>query len=443
VSILNSMRKNYVLDANVLLHDPTSLTHFADNTVIIPIDVIQEIDQFKREMSDRGQNARQVSRLLDELRGTAAGGLAAGVKLPGGGTLKVYCDGMDQLGTTRPTLADDNILRIAQTVQQDEPDVPVIIVTKDINLRIRADAMGLRTQDYESDRVGLSDLYTGQIELALAREDVEKFDSAGSIALPEGVVAYPNEYVLLKPRDGARRTALGRISADCRQVQALLESGEGLCGIRPRNQQQYYAMDALRDTRIQLVTIMGKAGTGKSLLALAAGLHAVLRSRNYKGLLVCRPTVPLGRDLGHLPGGIEQKLYPWLQPVFDTLEFLFDSAGDIAGRKNWRELWEAGTIEVQPLSYIRGRNIAHQFVVVDEAQNLTPLEIKTVITRLSEGSKVVLTGDPWQIDNPYVDSGSNGFNYLVNHFRAELLAAHVQLVKGERGKLAELAANLL
>jgi PhoH-like ATPase len=437
------MRKNYVLDANVLLHDPSSVTQFADNTVIIPIEVIQEIDQFKREMSDRGQNARRVSRLLDALRGGAPGGLAGGVPVAGGGVLKVSCNEADKGGPHRGETVDDSILRIAKAIQREQPEVPVVIVTKDINLRIRADAMGLRAEDYESDRVGLTDLYTGQIEVTVSGEAMERFRRDGRIALPEGLSAYANEYVLLRLAEGQKRTALGRVDAACQHIQALLGGARDVCGVRPRNQQQYYALDALVDGQVRVATIMGKAGTGKTLLAVAGGLHNVLELKRYKALLVCRPTLPVGKDLGYLPGGVEQKLYPWMQPVFDTLEFLFDSAGGIAGQKSWRQLWEGGTIDVQPLSYIRGRNIAHQFVVVDEAQNLTPLEVKTVITRLGEGSKVALTGDPWQIDNPYVDSGSNGFNYLVNRFRAEPVAAHVQLVKGERSELAELAANLL
>ncbi len=435
------MRKNYVLDTNILLHDPSSLTHFADNTVVIPIDVIEEIDQFKKEFSDRGQNAREVSRMLDALRRESS--LAEGVAMANGGTLRVYCDGLDELRAKTKGQVDTNILRVAAEIQQREPEVPVIIVSKDINLRIRADAMGLRAQDYQSDRVGLAELYTGQIELAVPADQIERFRQDGALPLPVDQVVYPNEYVLLKPDDGTRATALARVDTDCKSLVHLTDLAEPICGIRPRNKEQFFALDGLLVEPIRLVTVMGKAGTGKTLLAMAAGLCEVLVRKRYKGLLVCRPTFPVGKEIGFLPGGIEQKLYPWMQPISDTLSFLFDSAQSIGEHRDLHGLWDSELIEIQPLTYIRGRSIANHYVVVDEAQNLTPLEVKTIITRVGHGTKIVLTGDPYQIDNPYVDSGSNGFNYLVNKFRTERIAGHVELLKGERSELAELAANLL
>jgi len=223
----------------------------------------------------------------------------------------------------------------------------------------------------------------------------------------------------------------------------LIEAPDGLWGIQPRNKEQYYAIDALLDDRILLVTLMGKAGTGKTLLAIAAGMHLALKRRRYRGMLVCRPIFPVGRDLGYLPGDIGQKLDPWMKPIVDTVDLLIDSGGAIKGHGDGVSALQAGVIEIQPLTYIRGRSISNSFVVIDEAQNLTPLEVKTVITRIGDGAKVVLTGDPYQIDNPYVDGSSNGFNYLVNRFRTQPLAAHVEFHKGERSELAELAANLL
>ncbi len=435
------MKKNYVLDTNVLLHDPKSIFRFADNTVIIPIDVIQEIDQFKKELSDRGQNARAVSRELDALRQQRS--LADGVALPNGGALRVYCGGIEDLDRRHAGQADTNILRIAVQVQQSEPDTPVIIVSKDINLRIRADAIGVRAEDYESDRIGLADLYTGQIEAFIPAADVAALRQGHRVPWHNGKAVYPNEFVLVRPDDGSKNTALARVDRGAAELVPIPDMNAGICGIRPRNKEQHFALDALLNDEIKLVTIMGKAGTGKTLLAVAAGLHEVVVRKRYKGMLVSRPTFAVGRDIGFLPGGVERKLYPWMQPISDTLEFLLDSAKAIGGRSSLRDLWRSDVIEVQPLAYIRGRSIANHYMVVDEVQNLTPLEVKTIITRVGHRTKVVMTGDPYQIDNPYVDSGSNGFNYVVNKFRPESIAAHVELSKGERSELAELAANLL
>lgn len=435
-----AMRKHYIIDTNILLHDPNSVLQFADNDVIIPIEVIIEIDRFKHEITSRGQNAREVSRILDQLRQSQS--LAKGVQLPSGGTLRVHC-GHDHGASPKNAYADAEILRIAREIQDADPNRPVVIVTKDINLRIRADALGLLAEDYTTDRVGLKDLYTGRIEVVESGEFVQEFARAGLAPIPPGLSRYPNEYVLLKSNNGTSMSLLSRIDAGCENLVRIIDPKKPICGIRPRNKEQYFAFDALLNDAIKLVTIMGKAGTGKTLLAMAAGLHQVLHMKSYRGLLVTRPMTPVGKSMGALPGTIEEKLAPWLKPISDTLETLIDAAGAIAGRKDARDLWANGTVDVQPLSYIRGRSIPKQFLIVDEAQNLTPLEVKTIITRVGDGTKVVMTGDAYQIDNPYVDSSSNGFNYVVDRFRAEPLAAHIELSKGERSPLAELAANLL
>ncbi|MCG8407395.1 MAG: PhoH family protein [Phycisphaerales bacterium] len=433
------MGKNYVLDANILLHDPASIFSFADNTVVIPIGVIEEIDRFKKEMTDRGYNARAVARRLDALRGEQS--LVRGIALPNGGMLRVYCDPNKSAIGGRAN-GDTEILRAADDLQKAEPNTPVTIVTKDINLRIRADVLGLHTEDYESDHVRLSDLETGAWELVLEPEVMEDFRRHGEIDLPNGQRA-PNEYALMQTRGNEKNTMLGRVDPEGRKLIALQTPENGLCGIRPRNKEQYYALDALLDERIQLVTLMGRAGTGKTLLAMAAAVYTTLERKLYRGTLVARPIVPLGRDLGFLPGQIENKLEPWMKPIVDTIDFLMDSRGAIRGYRDSAALLGSGLVEIQPLTYIRGRSISKRFVVIDEAQNLTPLEVKTVITRIGQGSKVVLTGDPDQIDNPYVDSNSNGFSYLMKRFRSQPPAAHVSLRKGERSSLAELAANLL
>lgn len=435
------MRKNYILDANILIHDPQSIFHFADNTVVIPIAVLSEIDAFKKEMTARGYNARHVVRLLDSLRNGRS--LSEGVPAPGGGVVKVYCE-TERLFEGSRLPADLEILRVARTIHEADPQTPAVIVTKDINLRIRADAAGLKAEDYESDRVLLADVYTGQHEHAIAPSMIETFRSAGSIDIPRNLSVHPNEYVLLRGEGDERKSALARVDAQGKKLVALHQAPQaGLCGIKPRNKDQFFAVDALLDDSVQLVTLMGKAGTGKTVLALAAAMVQSLRRQAYRGILVARPVVPVGRDLGFLPGDIGQKLDPWMKPVLDTVEFLLDAGGPIHGCSDAAELLRTGLIEIQPLTYIRGRNIAKRFVIIDEAQNLTPLEVKTVITRLGQDAKVVLTGDPFQIDNPYVDANSNGFTYLVNRFRAQPVAAHVNLIKGERSTLAELAANLL
>ncbi|MFQ5806246.1 MAG: PhoH family protein [Phycisphaerae bacterium] len=433
------MRKNYILDANILIHDPQSIFQFADNTVIIPVGVLRELDRFKKERTDRGFNARTVVRLLDSLRGKQS--LACGVDLENGGKLAVYCE-PDHVLAEGNGHADVEILRVAQAVQQAEPDTPVIIVTKDINLRIRADAAGLRAEDYESDRIRLSELYTGQVEHAVAPRRLAEFRKTKRLAVPELKLS-PNEYVLLRAENGAPGSVLARADVEVPHLVPLHEAKDTLWGITPRNKEQYFAIDALLDERIKLVTLMGKAGTGKTLLALAAAIELAVRRKRYRGVLVTRPIFPLGRDLGYLPGDVDQKLEPWMKPITDTVEFLMDAGGPIKGQRDCPALIRTGLIEIQPLTYIRGRSISNRFVVIDEAQNLTPLEVKTVITRMGRAAKVILTGDPYQIDNPYVDADSNGFTYLVNRFRSQALAAHIELHKGERSPLAELAANLL
>lgn len=434
-----SMRKNYVLDANILLHDPSSLFNFADNTVIIPIAVIEELDRFKKEMTDRGYNARAVARHLDAMRGKQS--LIKGVALPGGGRLKVYCGLQQPMAADHPN-GDIEVLRAARDIQESEPDTPVIIVTKDINLRIRADILGLHTEDYESDHVRLSELGPDDAEMQVATEDLERFKREGVLPLPDGT-RHPNQYILLRDDGRPKSTVLARVHPEGGRVIPLHTEDRGLCGIRPLNKEQYFAIDALLDTRVQLVTLMGKAGTGKTLLAMAGAMHSALHKKAYRGVVVARPIVPLGRDLGFLPGQIENKLEPWMKPITDTIDFLLASGGPIRGHRESGSLLGCGLIEIQPLAYIRGRSIANRFVVIDEAQNLTPLEVKTVITRIGLDAKVVLTGDPFQIDNPYIDANSNGFTYLMNRFRGQSVAAHVGLRKGERSALAEMAANLL
>jgi PhoH-like ATPase len=436
------MKKNYVLDTNVLLHDPHAIFRFEDNNVIIPIYVIEEVDQFKREGSERGRNARSIARLLDELR-EKGGALSKGVTLDSGGTLRVA------VPTKRLTLPsaidhtamDQAILQTAFDVRENDGGRATIFVTMDTNLRIRADALGMVAETYENQRVEFDRLTSGIIDLELEGGEIDAFFREGRVAPREPAPA-PNTSVLMRDRSNPSHTALGRYDATKKAIMALRVPREGVMAVRPRNKEQSFALDLLLDESIRLVTLVGKAGTGKTLLALAAGLKRTVEDGIYTRMLVSRPVMPLGRDIGFLPGDVDEKLNPWMQPIFDNLEFLF-STGSRKGPRAYAELLESGQIQVEPLTYIRGRSLPQQFIVVDEAQNLTPHEVKTIITRSGDGTKIVLTGDPGQIDNPYVDSASNGLTIAAERFRGEKLAAHIVMSKGERSDLAELAANLL
>ena len=436
--------KNYILDTNVLLHDPNSILSFVDNHVLIPIEVIEEIDRFKRESNDLGQNARSVSRMLDGFRGT--GSLSEGVDLPNGGKLKIafYKNGHSGNGEVafNGNTVDNRILLLAASIQKTQPKNATILVSKDINLRIKADALGLLAEDYETDRVFITDLYTGMMEIAVSPAKIAEFRAKSELALDDGKKYFPNEYCTLADESNTKKAALAKVDATGKKLIPIIDCRDGIWGIKPRNREQHFALDALLDDRIKLVTLMGKAGTGKTLLAMAAGLKRVVNDREFRRLVVARPTISMGKELGFLPGSLEEKLAPWMQPIHDALEMLSDLNMGHDHRRSG-DLMRSGAIVVEALSYIRGRSIANQFMIIDEAQNLTPLEVKTIVTRVGNGTKIIFTGDPYQIDNPYVDSSSNGFNYVVSKFRDQAISAHIELQKGERSELAELAANIL
>jgi PhoH-like ATPase len=438
------VKKNYILDTNVLLHDPNSLLNFEDNSVLLPIEVLEEIDRFKRESSELGQNARMVSRMLDGFR--SRGHLNEGVELPNGGTLKIlFCKtkpGANGHAVFTTNSVDNRILSMAASVKKSQPRSQAIVVSKDINLRIKADAMGLLAEDYETDRVLIKDLYTGTIEMTVSPDKIVAFRSNGELELNGGAQYHPNEYCTLIDETNPKRAVLGKVDVAGNKLMPIVDCREGVWGIKPRNREQQFAFDALLDDRVKLVTLMGKAGTGKTLLAMAAGLKRTVLDREFRRLVVARPTISMGKELGFLPGSLDEKLAPWMQPIHDALEMLSDLNMGNEHRRSG-DLMRSGSIVVEALSYIRGRSIAGQFMIIDEAQNLTPLEAKTIITRVGTGTKVIFTGDPYQIDNPYVDSSSNGFNYIVSRFRSQSISAHIELQKGERSELAELAANIL
>ncbi|HWP10109.1 MAG TPA: PhoH family protein [Polyangiaceae bacterium] len=438
------MKKTYVLDTNVLLHDPHAIKKFEDNDLILPIYVIEEIDQFKRESNERGRNARAVVRLLDALR-EAGGSLSQGVPVGEGGSLRVYVpEKRPELAIAlNPSSGDHAIISTALILRDATPEKQTIFVTMDVNLRIQADALGLKTEAYENQAVDAERLETGIVELAVSAADFDKFFADGAIPPPPGEKLYANVCVMLRDDAARPRTALGRFHADKGEIRALKTPREPVVGIKARNREQAFALDLLLDDSVRLVTLIGKAGTGKTLLALAAGVKRTIEEGAFSRLLVSRPVMPLGRDIGFLPGDLDQKLNPWMQPIYDNLEFLLVAGGKRKGMRGFEDPFASGQLQVEPLTYIRGRSLPSQFVIVDEAQNLTPHEVKTVITRCGEGTKIVLTGDPFQIDNPYVDASTNGLSFCSDRLRGESMVGHIVMSKGERSELANIAANKL
>lgn len=454
------MKKNFVFDTNVLLHDPYSILKFEDNNVNIPITVIEEIDKFKRDINSVGRNAREAARLLDSYR--EKGNLSKGVQLEKGGTLRVLTDLGKEMPIPFPTLgktADSLILGAALLLKKRE-DIQIVFVTQDINLRIRADAVGLKAVNYEEeDTVTIEELYSGRSEIEAPSGVIDKFTDEGFEPGPE-IKLLPNQCVSLKDKSSPDRVVYGRYHAPVKKILPLMYNNEEVWGIGPKNIEQTFAFELLLDESIQVVTLVGKAGTGKTLLAIAAGLKKVTDDNMYTKLVVARPIMPLGKELGFLPGEVGEKLRPWMEPVFDNLELILSNRSGYvedgkmpkskkekkSGRPvadGIKQLMDMGLLDVQPLTYIRGRSMPRQFLIIDEAQNLTHHEVKTIITRAGEGTKVVLTGDPYQIDNPFLDSTSSGLTIVVEKFKGYDIAGHITLVKGERSALSELASNLL
>ncbi len=449
------MKKAFILDTNVLLFDPFAIYKLGGNDVIIPIVVIEEIDRFKREMSENGRHARQFSRLVDDMR--KDGNLSQGVKLPNGGQLTVELGGGDVPLPSELAMdkADNKILGLALMLKKEQPRRPIKFLTKDSNLRIKADALGVEAEDYEPSNVEPDELYSGMMTIKVDPTLVDEFYANKRIPNSERIFEHdkeagknfhPNQYVILKDYANPTHTAMGRFSKELDSIVPLVKPAEGLWGIFPKNAEQAFAVDALLNDEIKLISLLGKAGTGKTLFAIAAGLAKTVDEGVYHRLLVSRPVFPLGKDIGFLPGTIEEKLNPWMQPIYDNVDFLFGSSANRNRRgagKGAQELMNQGLLQIEPLTYIRGRTIPQQYLIVDEAQNLTPHEIKTIITRAGDDTKIVLTGDSFQIDNPYVDSANNGLVYLVDRFKGESISAHITFTKGERSKLSELASNLL
>jgi PhoH-like ATPase len=439
-----SSKKVFVLDTNVLLHDPKAIFHFQEHDVTIPIVVIEEVDHFKKDQSEIGRNARTVSRHLDRLR--ESGSLNQGVKLETGGTLKVDV-AVHPLDIGIPSLdkhhADNQILACAFALLKTRKE-KVVLVTKDTNLRIKADAAGLQAEDYTTDMVEMDELFTGARQVEVDASDLDRLFDGGLPNFADNPML-PNEFATLVDRVNPSHTALARFHGNEGVLRPLRRLEAPPWGIKPRNREQQFVFELLLDDSVQVVTLLGKAGTGKTLLAIAAGLQQVVDEERYHKLLVSRPVMPMGRDLGYLPGDVDEKLRPYMQPIYDNLDFIVTANMEQRRRTTMTaaQLEEGGYLSVEPLTYIRGRSIPNQYLIVDEAQNLTPHEVKTILTRAGDGTKVVLTGDPHQIDNPYVDASTNGLSFLAEHFKHQAIAGHVTLNKGERSQLAELASNLL
>lgn len=497
--------KTFVLDTNVLLHDPQSIFKFEENNLAIPVEVLEELDAIKAEQStERGRNARRVHRILQELLPDSRS-MHEGVELDNGGTLSIIINpylaepgrrspAMDRLRAILPDLTkkDNRIIAAALYVQEQYPP-PTILVTKDVNVQLKARAVGLESEDYLNDKVPETVDEASYREINVTVYELQRFCSEGAFELRESAAKalYLNEYVLLRSDEG--KTMPARYGGD-RCVRRLklpdFVKAPGGIPIRARNLEQQFFMDALLDDSICLLTCYGKAGTGKTLLSTACALYQTFDDNSrYDGVSISRPVIALGKDIGFLPGSLEEKMKPWLQPYHDALEVLIPSkppkdpqfaskkvskkkqkkrdeqlmaamtlpsvghnghanggGGGNGGAglvKPYERLLKSGLVEIEALAFIRGRSIARRFFILDEAQQLTPHEVKTVITRISEGSKIVLIGDPAQIDNPYVDSRSNGLVYCFNRMKGQAISAHVKLTKGERSKLAELAADLL
>ncbi|WP_282941504.1 PhoH family protein [Paenibacillus sp. RC67] len=443
------MGKIFVLDTNVLLQDPNAIFAFEDNEVVIPAIVLEEIDSKKRNADEIGRNARHISRMMDSLR--SKGRLYEGIELPNGGSLKVELNhrSFAKLQEVFAEGTNDNrILAVALNYQLEEQEKvnprPVIMVSKDTLVRIKADVLGLTAQDYLTDRiVNMPDMYMGYLTILAHPSVIDEFYTYRFLSVKSLNLAYPlhpHEFVILRDEMGTSKSALLKVNADGKKLEPLFLSNDPIWGIAARNAQQRMALELLLNDEIPIVTLTGKAGTGKTLLTLAAGLLKVEDERKYKKLLIARPVVPMGKDIGYLPGEKEEKLRPWMQPIYDNLEFLFDTKkpGDID-----KVLAGLGSIQVEALTYIRGRSIPGQFIIIDEAQNLSKHEIKTIVSRVGEGSKIVLLGDPEQIDHPYLDATSNGLTYVVERFKDQQISGHITLERGERSHLAQLAADLL
>ena len=426
--------KKFVLDTNVILTDPQCIYKFEENEVYIPLIVVEELDRHKKGHEEKARNARAFTREVDSLR--ELGDLTKGVDIKTGGKLFV----------TTPTLGAQTLpLGMDLKINDDlilfsALQLGAIVVTRDLNVRLKADALGIKSEDFKAAKVKIQDdkVYSGHRTIRLSYEEMLAYRTSNVLPYAD---LMPNEYVIMREEFNEKNSALGRFSKKANGIVPLIAPKTGVWGINPKNAEQRFAVDALLNDEIMLVSLIGKAGTGKTLLAVACGLEKTLGEQKYHRILISRPIVPMGKDIGYLPGDINEKLNPYMQPIYDNLDFLF--SGHSGDTNQWKSLADDGLIKVEALTYIRGRSIPMQYMIVDESQNLTPHEIKTIITRAGEGTKIVLTGDTQQIDSAYLDEINNGLTYCCDRLKTEEIVAHVELTKGERSLLAEIATKLL
>jgi PhoH-like ATPase len=429
--------KTFVIDTNVLLYDTEAIEKFPRHHVIVPITVLEELDKMKRLPNELGKNSRTVIRFLDSLKSKGKGNLHTGVKLENGSTVRIQLEvKTDYQYNFALTINDNRIIMAALLLQ--ERGEKVVFVSKDLGARIKAEAVGIEAEDYENLKYDYESVYKGLNRIELPKHEIDVFYKDGKIPVL-GLQCFPNEYFVMTSPENS--SAVGKYDQQYQGIESLMKTNN-IWGIKPRNVEQRCAMDLLLRDEIKLATLMGPAGTGKTLLALACGLRKVFDEAAYTRILVSRPIVPLGRDIGYLPGTKEEKLFHWMQPIYDNLEFLCASTGsETSETLKW--VMDSKKIEMEAVTYIRGRSLPKIYIIIDEAQNLTPHEIKTIISRAGEGTKVVLAGDPTQIDNPYLDKDSNGLTYAVGKFRDHRIYGHIFLDKTERSELAALAAEIL
>ena len=436
-------KKTYVLDTSVYLTDSNCINSFGNNDIVIPLKVLEEIDKHKKRQDSVGSQARSIIRNLDALRDK--GSLSKGVRIDKGMGL-VRVSSYNPLCLPDDLDLDDSDNQIIATALSEQETAPksrkVVVVSRDINMRVKCDALGLLTEDYQAEQVveNSEGLYTGRSEMLVDEQIIDQFYAGEEIWIdPEDHHLYPNQFIMLISNSNDKKTALARFVNYNTPIKKIVKSSAKVWSTNPRNKEQQFAFELLMDPSVPVVSLVGKAGSGKTLLALAAGLEQTFNTNSqYKKIVVTKPVEPVGKDIGFLPGSMEEKMMPWLAPIQDNLQFLM---GD--DKATLEMYMDKGQIEIEAMTFIRGRSISNAFIVIDEVQNMTQHEIKTVLTRVGEGTKIVLTGDIEQIDNVYIDATNNGLSYVVERLKEEQLTGHVTLLKGERSKVATIAATKL
>ena len=445
------MKKIFILDTNVLIHDPEAMFSFDDNDVYLPIYVIEEIDKLK-EYNDRvGKSARETSRNIEKLRKEEKNSnlsLLKGLKNSTGGTFRIVLGENDSVNipdSLNKNLTDNKIIGQALRIKNENKKRKVILVSKDMNVRIKANVLGMETVDYVKDQIDINQLYEGWREIEISSDLFSLLEKAPIINWDLVLKEEPKANELIRFKN-SNKEILTIYKKEREKLEKQVFADTKVWGVFARNTEQKQAMELLMDERIKLVTLVGKAGTGKTLLAIATALEQVVERKLYKKIFIARPVVPMGNDIGFLPGTEKEKMQPWMLPIYDNIEFLASNKGQTSlneAEKVVVGLESLGLLKVEPLTYIRGRSIPQGFIIIDEAQNLTPHEVKTIITRVGKDTKIVFTGDPDQIDNPYLDANSNGLAYIAERMKNEILVGHIRLVKGERSEISELASRLL